>query len=249
MITKLTSSEIFQMHRGALQGQVEQELTILTADSWDYMLQAADNDLRSWQEITGREQNYDPESLARAIFARNAANEYQEANRFDLILGDSIHQAELSEHILSSGLANRLIAEGKKSNKLGIVELSARLLPILTFPGSSSYLELGVVPYGKNSRAVLGEAPAKNFVTAGVAAESARNLFGTFGVHYALAETSAAPRLTVPKSAKKPEIYLCGVIDGKVAVQENHTIETPFRSEFNAKARQFMYDALWKMLK
>lgn len=120
---------------------------------------------------------------------------------------------------------------------------------MLTFPGSSSYFEVGLVPYGKGARLHVGEqqGTGSSVVTPAAAEQSAKNLQQTFGVHYALAETSAAPRLDVPKSARKPEVYLCGLVGSSVQHEEKHTIDTPFRAVFNARTRELMYGMLRRM--
>ncbi len=210
---------------------------------WDQKVQEAESILDEWSQ-SGRKQNYTSEELADALFSRKLANLYEEANRFELNIADASHQAEVSEYILSSHLNEKLINEGKEGRKLGLLELSARLMPVLTFPGSSSYFEVGVVPYSKESREILGENVQRSFVNQRVALGSATNMAKKFKSHYSLAETSAAPRPDVPKSGRKPELYICGIVGDEVKLNESYEVDTPFRSEFNAIVRKHMYGAL-----
>lgn len=245
--------ETFRPYREQLAANIEiKKQTLRTSGAWETELEKAARDLESWRQKSGREQVYTAESLALARLHQEEANMFYGDNshftRRELPMRDVIHQGCVGVDLSESGFRNLLIAEGKENRKFGIVELSARLLPVLTFTGSSDYFEVGIVPYGRKSREILGEKleGVKSFVTAAVAEESARNLQHTFGVHYALAETSAAPRNDVPKSGKKPEIYICGLA-GYKKYSEHHVIETPFREEFNAVARELMYGMLKSM--
>ena len=241
---------LFLPHRLNLTADVEakrQDLQV--SGGWDLELQKATRDLEAWKQQSGREQSYTAESLAEARLIREMANVYEDIHSFPLNRGDTDHLALIREDMKQSRFRKILMAEGKGFKKLGLVELSARLLPALTFPGSSAYFEAGVLPYGMLSREAIGEDPkvsVKSFISAAVAEESAANLQRQFKVHYALAETSAAPRNDIPKSGKKPEIYICGLV-GDTKLTQHQVIDTPFREEFNATARELMYIMLKKM--
>ena len=70
------------------------------------------------------------------------------------------------------------------------------------------------------------------------------NLVNKFGVHYALAETSAAPRSNVPRSGRKPELHICRYIKGEEPIVESHELNTLFRTEFGAQVREVMFQSL-----
>lgn len=61
-----------------------------------------------------------------------------------------------------------------------------------------------------------------------------------------LVESSAAPRSTVPKSGRKPEVYIAH-IDAlpwekeMTTVVDHYVIDTPFREEFDARVRELMF--------
>ncbi|MBT3297647.1 hypothetical protein HN385_01885 [archaeon] len=240
-------AEIFEKHNNKLRLMFETRKSLLIRrGDWKSKVEEAEASLEEWS-ISGRKQNYDSEELADAKLFRHIANLYEFANNLELNIADALHQAHISEYLLSSGLNKILISEGKKGMKLGVLELSARLMPILTFPCSSSYFEVGVIPYSKESREILGENVQRSFVNSKVALESATNIANKFGVHYSLAETSAAPRTDVPRSGRKPGLYICGIIGDEVKLDESYVIDTPFRSEFNAIVRKHMYGALKKM--
>lgn len=238
--------ELFAGHHAALLLQIEARQSSSSYHE-DEELSRAFNDLQSWATTAGRPSVYTPQSLASARLLRAVANDYQQKNGLALLQSDAEHQARIAQEILSTGLAEKMIKAGTAGRKLGLLELSARLMPALTFTGSSSYFEVGLVPYGKESRQVLGENVTAQFVSAASALESAENLFRSFKVHYALAETSAAPREEVPKSGKKPEIYFCGLVAGNKKLEQHQIVDTPFRSEFNALVRELMSQALQEM--
>lgn len=151
----------------------------------------------------------------------------------------------------TSGLSEKLRKQHEVGKKLAVVETSARLSPCLTFVGSSNYLESMMVPYGKKARRALGEKQVQSLVSSEAVEESVRNAQRLFGVDYVLAETSAAPRDEVPKSKRKPEVYLCALMGGNTKIMTLDTthqvIDTPFREEFNCRVRESMYFALKKM--
>ncbi|MFC1698021.1 CinA family protein, partial [Nanoarchaeota archaeon] len=207
---------------------------------YNNLLQKAKEDLKQWAEKSGREQNYTAEDLTDARIFKEEANKYQTENLSGLSFLNAMHQAIINYNMIETGLNEILIEEGKEGRKFGIVELSSRLTPVLTFPSSSNYFEVSIIPYGKKSREVIGEKPNKKFLSEEVAEESAENLIRNFGVHYALAETSAAPREDVPKSARKPEIYLTSIYGDKKET-DHYIIDTPFRHEFDSQVREIMY--------
>ncbi|MGV8169344.1 MAG: hypothetical protein ACP5N3_04780, partial [Candidatus Nanoarchaeia archaeon] len=178
---------------------------------WNPRIDQAAKILDDWKEKSGKEQNYTPESLALAQINLEAALRNERENYIQLILADSFHQSVIAHAIKFSGIHTKLINEGEQGKKFAIVELSARLSPLLTFPGSSSYLSECSVLYGKESRIAAGEIiPGSNYVNPDVALESAKNLQRKLKVHYALAETSAAPRGDIPKSGRKPIVFITG---------------------------------------
>ena len=213
---------------------------------WVVETEQAAKDLAQWQAESGRAQNYTPQELACARIARNLANEYEQEHKGELALANGIHKASLDVAILENGLGKSMLAEGKAGRKFGIVEISPRLLPCLQFHGSSNYFCIGLAIYSQDARLVLGEQQRKHYVSAEAAQESALNLQRKFGVHYALAETSAAPRTGIAKSRRKPEVFICGRAGD--SVQEDHQIiDVPFRDEFDAIVREQMYRAAERM--
>jgi hypothetical protein len=245
MVLTSFATKLFQTHRNQLTDRINTQIARLSEDgSYAELLVQSSKDLQKWEQSSGKKQAYTPQELTYARLARESANTYQRENVMALCLTDAEHQAKIFHEILNTGLADKMMNEGSIGRKFGIVELSARLMPVLTFTGSSSYFEVGVVPYGKKSREAIGENIGNSFVSENAASESAKNLSRTFNVYYSLAETSAAPRDDVPKSGKNPEIFLCGIVGGTEIIKENHMIITPFRSEFNAVARELMYQSL-----
>ncbi len=243
------AAELFRTHRERLNTDIDAKIKDLHVSGlWKIELERAEATLEEWQRQSGRKQIYTIESLAFARLAQEETNTYSNIFSFLLKQIDAYHETVLYEDLKGNGLRESLISEGRKDKKLGVVELTSRLQSLLTFAGSSDYFEFAAVPYGKKSREVLGENTEgiKSFVAEAVAEESARNLQRRFGVHYALAETSAAPRNDVPKSGKKPEVYICGLAGNKM-YSEYHVIDTPFRDEFNAHVRELMYGMLKKM--
>ncbi len=235
----MLADDVFKEHRDRLN-----ELTELISLE-GYMSEAV-RDIEIWEKRSGMKPTYTANELAQARRERNAANDYQNDQFFELQLLDGEHLACIS-NVVYRNLSHFIMEKNEFDKKLGVVELSARLMPALTFPGSSKYFEVGIIPYGKDSRKAIGEKPLNSFVSSKVAKESATNLARTFGVHYALAETSSAPREDVPKSGKKPEVYICGVVGNEVLFEQHHLIDTPFRAEFNSNVRELMYLALTKM--
>lgn len=244
------ATKLFRPYRERLALDIEQrQQDLQRSGTWDAEIEKASRDLYLWQQKSGKEQAYTAQSLAEARLVRNLANTYEDVYSFDLGRANTDHQASVREDMKRTKFRERLISEGDGNKKLGLVELSARLLPALDFSNSSIYFEGGFIPYGRNFRVVVGESVPKSnqpFVSATVAQESAANLQERFGVHYVLAETSAAPRRDVPKSGKKPEIYICGLA-GEKQYAEPYVIDTPFRDEFNAVARELMYGMLKTM--
>ncbi|GEM_PF-2197002 len=226
----------------------------------------AEQDLLSWEKSSGKPSVYTPIELANARLKQKIINRASELHSLELELLNAMHQAYISVAIKQE-LSAKMIEEGKVGKKFGLIELTSRLGPTLTFPDSSNYFHIAAVPYGKESRITLGEAKTKEFVSADVAKESCANLLRTFNVDYAVAETSAAPRSTVPKSKRLPEVYICSVKKNKIDSANNnanteidkttnaeqiffeshHTINTPFREEFNAVVQELLFYELAKL--
>ena len=221
--------------------------------NWPERVYAAQQTLKQWFDSSGRVQNYTSEELAQAQFIKETANKIMKDHSLKLTFSDAVHSAIIRTQLRRQRLEERLIAEGKEGRKFALVELSARLSPALTFEGASNYLSAVVIPYGKEARTAIGELhdPSIPLVSAPAALASAHNAHKQFGAHYVLAETSAAPRNDVPKSGRKPEIYVCRSLlkqDGRSEhVITHHTIDTPFREKFDSTVREIMYEELKKL--
>lgn len=244
------SNAFFDIHNRALSLQIDAELERLrSSGEWASRLQQAQSDLESWAS-GGRKQNYDPESLTIARISKEFANRYEEANSAALLTANAMHQAVVTYAFLTNKvLFENLVREGKEGRKFGLVEMADRLGPALQPAGSSAYYHVKYVPYGIDARTNLGEnRNGKSLVTSDTAIESASNLINKFGVYYALAETSAAPRSDVPKSGRKPELYVCTYVKGGEPKVESHQMNTLFRTEFDSRVREEMYQSLRRML-
>lgn len=214
---------------------------------WRSTVATAQSDLDAWQTASGREQNYTSHQLAEARVAKEIMNAYEKEHRGYLLERNACHQAIIATDIIEGGLAERMMAEGKEGRKLSVLEISSRLAPVLTFPGSSRYFEMAALPYGTNARKVLGEAALPHYVSLTAAEASARNMQEKFGTHYVLAETSAAPRGDVPKSRRSAELYVCSLVGPEA---QQFTVQFPgvhLRAEFDARVREVMYQQLQKM--
>lgn len=239
--------EIFRLHRLPLESFTSSKKSDLEkSGQWEARIEDAKKTLQRWAR-PGVEPAYTPETLAQRTLEREAANQYQSANLGALYNSECQHLAQIMLLVQSSGLAAKMIEEGKEGKKLGIVEVCARLSPALTFDDASNFFEGGLIPYGRDFRTAIGENVGANFVSMQTAMESATNLIRKFGVHYALAETSAAPRRDVPKSGKKPSVCICSARQMGPIVHEEHTIDVLLRSEFNCVVRELMFNALKSM--
>ncbi len=225
----------------------ETDFSLQYPDQWTKEVSAAEQDVRSWEDASQRKQAYTAGELARARFSRKSANDYEKHKGLEFSLCNALHDALIRKAVPESGLAERMIQSGKEGKKFGLLEISSRLTPALTFPDASHYFELSVIPYGRKAREVLGEQTGKALVSASVARESARNLRERFDLAYVLAETSAAPRRDVPKSGKKPELHLCAISPEGNLTEGSYVIETLFRDHFDARVRELMYGALSRL--
>jgi len=215
--------------------------------TWTATVTEAQRDLQEWETVSGRKQNYTFEELAEARIAKEIINTYEKENRRYLLERNALHQAAIATEIIEEGLAERMMREGKEGRKLSILEISSRLAPVLTFPGSSNYFEMAALPYGTHARKVLGEADLPHYVSARAAEGSARNMQEKFGTHYILAETSAAPRGDVPKSRRSAELSVCSLVGSEM---QQLTVQFPdvhLRAEFDARVREVMYQQLKHM--
>lgn len=226
----------------------ETDFSLQSPDQWAEEVSTAERDVRSWEKASQRKPAYTAEELARARFSRKSANDYEKQKELEFSLCNALHDALIRKAVPESGLAARMIHFGKEGKKFGLLEISSRLTPALTFPDASNYFELSIIPYGRKAREVLGEQhTGEAFVSASVARESARNLRERFDLAYVLAETSAAPRRDVPKSGKKPELYLCAISPEGNLTEGSYVIETLFRDHFDARVRELMYGALSRL--
>jgi nicotinamide mononucleotide (NMN) deamidase PncC len=223
--------------------------TVLTRHTmpadWNAKVEEARAELQRWAEESQRPQNYTPESLARAKIEKGVASDFAKEHAGELALTNALHGSIVNSAI-KANLAEKMKIAGKEGNKLALLELSARLSPGMTFPGSSAYFEIAAIPYGVGSRQVLGEAEQKRLVSEESAIESVRNIAERFDVKYALAETSMAPADRIMKSARKPEVYIASYRNREIGV-EHHVIDTNFRDKFDATVRELMFHALKKM--
>ncbi len=236
----------FAAHNSALDNQIKKEVERLNSSGeWNERIQQAQADLESWS-TGGRKQAYTPNSLVLAKISRELANNYEDVNGAGLLTANAMHQAVVTYTFSrDKKLFEYLVREGKRGKKFGLVEMADRLGPALQPAGSSAYFYIKYVPYGVESRSILGERiNEKAFVTPDTVVGSASNLINRFGVHYALAETSAAPRSDVPKSGRKPELYICTYVKGGEPRVESHQINTLFRTEFDSRVREEMYQSL-----
>lgn len=203
--------------------------------------------LAHWEIESKRPQNYTPEELADILLHKEHTTQLLASYQSKLTMMNTMHQGACALYLVQSGLANRLVHEGKNNRTLSLVEISSRLAPILTFPGASAYLDAMIIPYAQKTRAILHEPQLKSYVSEEAAVNSARTHQKNFGSYYVLAETSAAPRKDVPKSKRKPEVYICGIA-GEQMQTWHYIIETPFRDHFDAKVREYMLNSLDRLM-
>lgn len=211
-------------------------------ESMHQRIKAAKSDIEKWT-ADGKMSKYTAQRLAEARLKRETANKYQAENNAELNILNKIHEAIIGNAILESGLASIMIEEGIQGRKFGIQEIASRITPSLTFPDSSKYFSISLLPYGKEARMALGETEKDSVVTEISVQESARNIQKRFNVHYVLVESSSAPRNDVPKSAKKPEIYICR-LNGTESSIIHSEIDVMLRPEFDAKVREMMFLSL-----
>ncbi len=242
------AKEYFSAENTALQESVREAITRKKAEGiWTNLIAAAELDLRGWESSSGRKQNYTPEELAEARVVKEAVKSYEERWRYDLGRKNAEHLAAVGYEIVASGLAERMMQEGREGRKLSVLEISSRLAPVLTFSGSSAYFEMAALPYGTTARAVLGESKLPHYVSPAAAQGSARNMQEKFGTHYVLAETSAAPRGDVPKSKRAPEVSVCTLVGSEIEQRNVQFPEVLLRAEFDACVREVLYQQLQKM--
>ncbi|MBI5002340.1 hypothetical protein HZC31_03075 [Candidatus Woesearchaeota archaeon] len=243
------ADHLLRIHRDILDELIRDKIDLeKRGPNWKAYLRVAESELDLWQaQSRGRKQNYSPEELAEAQIARAVANAYEEREYSSLQRMNGEHQAQVAVNIRRSGLAERMIEEGKQGRKLSVLEISSRLAPVLTFPGSSNYFEMAALPYGTHARAVLGEAGLPHYVSSTAAEGSARNMQERFGTHYVLAETSAAPRGDVPKSKRAPEVFVCSLIGSEIQQLNVQFPDVQLRAEFDARVREVLYQQLQRM--
>lgn len=209
-------------------------------------LEEARRTLKEWEEESGREQNYTPTELVEADLHLKVRQMYEHEHAASLLETTALHDA-IVRYAVKEYLSDKLIEKGKAGDKLAVVELSARLAPALTFPGSSGYLAGLILPYGQEIRDGLGEEHEGSLVSRDAVVESALNIMKRFNVRRILAETSSAPTNRIPRSKRKPELYVCEVIAGKAPDVTHYTIDVPFREEYDAMTRELMFSHLKEM--
>ncbi|MFA6460838.1 MAG: hypothetical protein WCV90_01110 [Candidatus Woesearchaeota archaeon] len=264
------SSFLFQKANGYVRWETEQALSRMTsnASTWSKYIDDAAREISSWSLKPGQTLAYTPEEWVRANVARDCANEYQKEYGRELMLLNVLHQGAVASALQWSGLSHyfsgkegSLIEGGREGYLLALVETSSRLAPVLTFPGASSYLCATIVPYAREARTVLGEKHKgrAHFISEDAVRESARNTYRIFSKALnkdvppeeqrevrVLVESSAAPRSTVPKSGRKPEVYIAHIDalpweNKMTTVVDHYIIDTPFREEFDSKVRELMF--------
>ncbi|MEI7719367.1 MAG: hypothetical protein WCI72_05845 [archaeon] len=244
------ADRMFSTHSYFLTQRVIDQVQMLrVSGSWSKLLANAEVDLEKWS-VGGKKQAYTADSLALARVSREVANQYEKEKALELMNLNAVHQTILAHSFFKNDvLLNKLIQEGKAGRKFGLVEMADRLGPILQPTGSSAYYHVKYVPYGVSTRSRMGEAfqEGASLVSAATAVESTSNLVNMFGVHYALAETSAATKADVPKSGRKPEVHICTKIAYQKPIVESFQIDTLFRTEFDAQVRERMYRSLERM--
>ena len=245
------TDHLFSGIRKELEGRIQEALqnSKTNAGKWEATVEKARTDLSIWG-ASGRTQNYTPEELAEARLKKEAVTDYEREKRNSLYHQNAGHQAAIAVELMNSSLPERMMDEGKAGRKLSILEISSRLAPVLTFPGSSAYFEVGIVPYGTHAREVLGEDALEQYVSTAGAEGSAAALQQRFGSHYVLAESSAAPRLDVPKSRRNPELYICSLAGNTNSQKMIVNLDFPgveLRAEFDSRVREVMYGRLCAM--
>ena len=138
------ADQLLRIHREALDELIREQIDLeKRGPNWEARLRVARSELDLWEaQSQGRKQNYSSEELAEAQIARAVANAYEEREYSPLQRMNGEHQAQVAVNIKRSGLAERMIEEGKQGRKLSVLEISSRLAPVLTFPGSSKYFEM-----------------------------------------------------------------------------------------------------------
>ncbi len=243
------ADDFFSTIRAALDERISLVISERKRDAsvWEATFATAQRDLDMWQRESARSQKYTACELAEARVAKDAITAYETQNRRYLLRQNAAHQATIAADIIELGLAERMMAEGKEGRKLSVLEISSRLAPVLTFPGSSRYFEMAALPYGINARKVLGEAALPHYVSSTAAEASARNMQEKFETYYVLAETSAAPRGDVAKSRRPAELYVCSLVGSDMQHLTVSFPEVHLRAEFDARVREVMYQQLKKM--
>ena len=239
----------FSAMRTLLDGKIRKELTERQKKKkdWRTTVAQAERDLEIWQTESGRAQNYTPHELAEARVAKGVVSLYEAQSRRSLFAQNAAHQAHIAADVIAFGLAERMIAKGREGEKLSVLEISSRLAPVLTFPGSSAYFEMAALPYGTHAREVLGEEKLPHYVSQAAAQASARNMHAKFGTHYVLAETSAAPRSDVSRSRRPSELYVCSLVGSEMQETCVQFPEVQLRAEFDARVREVIYQHLIRM--
>lgn len=212
-----------------------------------HLVFAAREDLLQWKQKSGREQQYTPGELAAERLIREVILSYESKHGQTLDRINTNHQALVSDAIQQSGLAEKMIAEGKAGRKLGVVETTARITPCLNFYSSSHFFVGAAITYSSAMRDAFGEPKQEKQVSQKTALESARNLQERLGMHYALAETAAAPSDSVPRSRMPPRTHIVGLAEGVGFCYQDTFPEVMFRSQFDAIVREEMLFTLLKM--
>lgn len=244
------ANKFFDLHNKNLSLRINARLEkVKSTGEINDLLAKSRTDLMKWSK-KDKKHTYTEYSLMLAKISRDVANQYEAENISAILTANALHQAAVAFSFNSNNaLFQNMIKKGDEGKKLGIVEMADRLGPVLQPAESSKYYHIKYVPYGFQSRVDLGELNHRDvpLVSAETAEKSAFNLIKRFGVHYALTETSAAPRLEVPKSGRKPELYVCMYRKGEKPLIEKFEIETLLRLEFDSRVREIMYFSLNKL--
>ncbi len=241
------AQQIFAQKVNALNEKIDETaVEFKHTDKWEQGLQIAEKDIFSWSR-GGKKQAYTPESLVNARIARDCANHIERESVAELLLLNTQHQAAISLAFLTHpDLFSKMVSEGKEGKIFGLVEMTDRLGPAIQPTGSSNYYAIKYTPYGIASRAAIGEEDDEKvqLVSATTAEASAKNLSRLFGVYYALAETSTAPRNDVPKSGRISGAYISTLEDSNIINTTMHEIPVLFRAKFDSIMRELMYFTL-----
>ncbi|MBI4147914.1 hypothetical protein HY490_01355 [Candidatus Woesearchaeota archaeon] len=241
------AASMFQEHELAVQERFQ---TARRTVQWSERIHDAEV-LLAESTKPGRTPAYTPEGLAEEILRKQVVETHHAEHVAELQGLAAVHDAVIRYKVQNSGLADILKQEGARGNKLVVVELSARISPALTFAGSSNYLTAVLIPYGREARIALGEnfAESSQFVSQSTAIASAENASRRFQTRRVLAETSAAPRPEIVKSGRKPEVYVCTLVNDVAQTPDvsHHVIDTLFREKFDCVVREIMYSSLKKL--